>query len=80
MCFTCAVIKALVLLMPFFNRSLLNFTNTSAVHKVTDRIIAFGDIINAIKEAEAAANKANKTADHAIAVSSVRLKGLPDYL
>lgn len=32
-------------------------------------INAFGDIINAIKEAEAEANKANKDADLALAVS-----------
>lgn len=53
----------------FCYRSLVNFTNTSNVHKAID-IIAFGDIINAIKEAEAAGNKANKDADHALAVST----------
>ncbi|XP_053491105.1 laminin subunit alpha-3-like [Ictalurus furcatus] len=50
-----------------FQMSLLNFTNTSTIHKAIDMINAFGDIINTIKEAEAAANIANKAADHALA-------------
>ncbi|XP_046712935.1 laminin subunit alpha-3 [Silurus meridionalis] len=50
-----------------FQMSLLNVTNTSAGHKAMDLIIAFEDIINAIKEAEAEANKANSVADHALA-------------
>lgn len=54
----------------FCYRSLLIITSTSAVHKAIDMIIAFGNIINAIKEAEAAANKANKAAEHALAVST----------
>lgn len=54
----------------FCYRSLLNFTNTSTIHKTIDMINASGDIINAIKEADAAANKANKAADHALAVSA----------
>lgn len=33
-------------------------------------IKAFGDIVKAIKEAEEAANKANKAADHAVVVST----------
>ncbi|KAK3533777.1 hypothetical protein QTP70_027346 [Hemibagrus guttatus] len=49
-----------------FQMSLLNLTNTSAVHKAIDMIIAFGDIFNAIKETEAVANRANKAADHAL--------------
>ncbi|KAF4083188.1 hypothetical protein AMELA_G00137080 [Ameiurus melas] len=46
---------------------LQNFTNTSTIHKTIDMINAFGDIINVIKEAEAAANEANKAVDHALA-------------
>lgn len=33
---------------------------------------AFGDIINAIIEAEAVANKTKKAADHALAVSTAK--------
>ncbi|KAM9461695.1 laminin subunit alpha-3 [Clarias gariepinus] len=50
----------------YFQMSLLNFINTSTVHKAVDMIKAFGDIVKAIKEAEEAANKANKAADHAV--------------
>ncbi|KAI5626541.1 laminin subunit alpha-3-like, partial [Silurus asotus] len=57
-----------------FQMSLLNVTNTSAGHKAMDLIIAFEDIINAIKEAEADANKANSVADHAL--EDVRTKDL----
>lgn len=54
----------------FCYRSLINFTNNSAVHKAIDLIIAFGDNVNSINEAGAAANKAKKAADHALAVST----------
>ncbi|KAF5898538.1 cathepsin L1-like [Clarias magur] len=50
----------------YFQISLLNFINTSAVHKAVDMIVSFGNIVKAIKEAEGAANKANKAADHAL--------------
>ncbi|XP_060735469.1 laminin subunit alpha-3 [Tachysurus vachellii] len=58
--------QELMKLAVHFQMSLLNFTNISAVHKAIDMIITFEDIVRAIKEAETAANKANKAADHAL--------------
>ncbi|XP_036442969.1 laminin subunit alpha-3 [Colossoma macropomum] len=50
-----------------FQMSLLNYTNTSAVHKAVEAINAYGEIIDALKKAEAAANEAHKAADQALA-------------
>ncbi|XP_072516815.1 laminin subunit alpha-3 isoform X2 [Salminus brasiliensis] len=50
-----------------FQMSLLNYTNTSAVHKAVESINAYRDVIDAIKKAEAAANEAHEAADEALA-------------
>ncbi|KAL6469402.1 hypothetical protein MHYP_G00229260 [Metynnis hypsauchen] len=57
-----------------FQMSLLNYTNTSAVHKAVEAINAYGEVIDALKKAEAAANEAHEAADQALA--SVKAQNL----
>ncbi|KAL7867133.1 hypothetical protein AOLI_G00149470 [Acnodon oligacanthus] len=51
----------------YFQMSLLNYTNTSAVHKAVEAINAYGEVTDALKKAEAAANEAHEAADQAFA-------------
>uniref|UniRef100_W5LF91 Laminin, alpha 3 n=1 Tax=Astyanax mexicanus TaxID=7994 RepID=W5LF91_ASTMX len=50
-----------------FQMSMLNYTNSSAVHKAVESINAYRDVIDALKKAEAAANEAHKAAEEALA-------------
>lgn len=49
-------------------RVILNITNSTAVHKAIEAIRAFTAIIDAIKEAEAAAKSSKEAADQAFEV------------
>ncbi|KAI4872935.1 hypothetical protein NFI96_023621 [Prochilodus magdalenae] len=49
-----------------FDMSLLNYTNASAVHMAVEAVGAYGDVIDALKKAEAAAEEAHEAAGQAL--------------
>lgn len=60
-----------------FFRAILNVTNSSAVQNAIETIKVFTDFIDAIREAEAEANRAKESADKAFKVPSMLWDWLP---